>query len=80
MSTNLYWRPLKAGGSLSDGLKYILKSEGYFNREDRFQLTDNDLTLLKGVRAGSKDNRVIDDLTDLIVQLENGEVIEIYLY
>lgn len=79
MSQNLYCRLVKSGTSLSDATKFLFDKEGYLDN-GKFILSSNDLPFLKGIRAASKNNDVLIDVSNLIDLINNNEQIEIFLY
>lgn len=79
MAMNLYWRPINNGGELSNTLKYILKGEGHLY-DKPLVLSNDDLSYLKGIKAGCGNADVKNEINFLIDAIGIDNKIELYLY
>lgn len=78
MSTNLYWRPIKEGSSLSYTLKTVFRKSGFFRNDYKFTLDLNHLEFLRGLKVGLDNEQAVEEVELLISQIELFSKIEIY--
>lgn len=79
MSTNIFWRPVNGGKSLSKMLKYAFQSSHLLDNNNSVFLTNEHIQFLRGIRAVSTDEELIEDCDLLINQIDSGIEIELYI-